>query len=326
MSMRIAVIGATGVLGRHVVPRLIERGHAVRAGVRLAALSSGQPPSGQPSGSRQSTTVQPSSLQSSSPHAAALEAAGAELCPADILAGPSLAPLVAGCEVVLHLATVIPTSGAAPDWAPNDRVRREGTRLLLEAAQRAGARRIVAQSIAMLHASAVGTGAVGTGTGAGDSWVTEDSPFPAVLPTHRSALDLETLVRAAPLDWCILRGALFYGPGTGRDEAWRQAARAGSLRLPGDGSGYLSLIHVADMARAVVAAVEALARRAVYLVADNEPVTARELFGFIARQAGASPPAAGGAIPLGSFRVSNAKARRELGWEPAYPTYRAGMA
>lgn len=288
LPLRIAVIGATGVLGRQVVPRLIERGHIVRAGVRDGSES------------RARTGV--------------LAAVGAELHRADILDGGSLEPFLAGCEAVLHLATAIPKPGAAPDWGPNDRVRREGTGLLLEAARRAGVRCIVAQSIAMLHG------------GSGERWVAEDDALPPVPPHLRSALDLEAQVRASALDFRILRGALFYGPDTGRDAAWRQAARACTLRLPGDGSGYLSLIRVTDMARAVVVATESSVQRATYLVADDQPATYRELFSFLARAEGVALPEPGAAALLGSFRVSNAKARRELGWEPAYPTYRAGLA
>jgi nucleoside-diphosphate-sugar epimerase len=282
--MRIAVIGANGVLGRHVVPRLIERGHSVRAGVRDESKG------------------------------IILALAGAEVMRADILDGDSLLPLVSGCEAVLHLATAIPRPGQPQDWTRNDRVRSEGTGLLLKAARRAGVRRIVAQSVAMIHA------------GSGDTWVSEDSPFPPVEPRLRTAVELEAQVRESGTEHCILRGGLFYGPGTGREDAWREAARAGTLRLPEDGGDYLSLIHVVDMARAMVDATVAPRPSTLYLVADNQPAPARELLTYIARQQGAGAPPAGGARWLRSFRVSNAKLRAELQWEPAYPTYRVGLA
>jgi len=282
--MRIAVIGATGVLGRNVVPRLIESGYSVRAAVRDEGKG------------------------------APLALAGAEVRRADILDGESLLPLLSGCEAVLHLATAVPRAGQPQDWTANDRVRGEGTGLLLKAARRAGVRRIVAQSVAMLHA------------GSGDAWVTEDSPLPPPDARLRTAAELESQVRESGMEHCILRGALFYGPGTGREDAWRAAARAGKLRLPGDGGDYLSLIHVVDMARAVVAAVPAPAGASLYLVADNEPVLARDLLTYAARQEGAAVPSAGGARLLRSFRVSNARLRAELKWEPAYPTFRAGLA
>ena len=90
-------------------------------------------------------------------------------------------------------------------------------------------------------------------------------------PVIQSAADMEELVRQAALAWCILRGAMFYGAGTGLEERWRQAARTGELILPGDGSDRISLIHVVDMARAVVAAVESAPAGSIYNVVDDEP-------------------------------------------------------
>lgn len=282
--MRIAVIGATGVLGRNVVPRLIERGHTVRAGVRDPE------------------------------RARFLAVMGAELCRSDILDADSLLPLVSGCEVVLHLATAVPKPGQPMDWTRNDRIRGEGTGLLIAAARAAGVQRMVAQSVAMLHG------------GSGDAWVTEESPLPPADPRLETALSLEHQVRACGMAHCLLRGGLFYGPGSGREAAWREAARAGKLRLPGDGSDYVSLIHVADMARAVVAAVTAPPPATVLLVVDDEPVTLREVLTYVAREQGVPVPRPGGSRLLGSFRASNELLRHTLNWRPLYPTFRSGLA
>ncbi len=84
---------------------------------------------------------------------------------------------------------------------------------------------------------------------------------------------MEALVRQSALEWCILRGALFYGAGAGLEDEWRQAARHGELIVPGDGSDRISLIHVVDMARAVVAAVESAPPGSIYNVVDDEPPT-----------------------------------------------------
>lgn len=282
VRMRILVVGATGVLGRQVVPRLSERGHAVRAVVRRAE----QGP--------------------------ALEAAGAEVVQGDILDRGSLLMAAAGCEATIHIATAIPR-GPGGDWSRNDRIRREGTSNLLAAAAAQGVRRYVQQSIVMLYGD----------TGA--SLVDENAPLQP-RPVIQSAADMEELVRQSALEWCILRGALFYGAGAGLEDEWRQAARRGELLLPGDGSDRISLIHVVDMARAVVAAVESAPAGSIYNVVDDEPPAYAGLYAYVAAQEGVAPPAAGGARVRQSFACSNAKIKRELGWQPAYPTYRSGLA
>jgi len=80
-------------------------------------------------------------------------------------------------------------------------------------------------------------------------------------PLIQSTLAMVNLVKESKLDWCILRGGVFYGPGTGTEEGWRKAAGTGSLRLPGDGSGFISHVLVFDMARPVVLAAEQVAPR-----------------------------------------------------------------
>lgn len=278
--MKAVVFGGTGVLGRQVVPRLIERGHAVRVVARAPARA----------------------------HAAA--ALGAELCLGDILDVESVERAVAGMDVALHLATAIPKAGGVTDWTLNDRIRREGTRHLLAACARAGCRRYLQQSIAFL-------------CGDGDRPADEGAPL-AENAFLQSTHDMEALVRGSSLDWCLVRGGVFYGPDTFED-GWRSTARAGLLALPGDGAARLSLVHAIDMARAVVLAVEAAASGAIYHAVDDEPVSYRTLFGHIAALTGGPPPAAGGEPFLPGFAAANARIKRELGWTPAYPTYRSGL-
>ena len=280
--MRILVVGATGVLGRQVIPRLVERGHTVRAVVR-----------------RQE-------------QAGLLEASGAEAVQGDILDVASLMTAAVGCQAAVHIATAIPR-GPGGDWSRNDRIRREGTANLLAAAAAQRVRRYVQQSIVMLYGD--------TGSTVVDETVPLQ-PGPAI----QSAAAMETLVRASPLEWCILRGALFYGAGAGLEDEWRQAARHGELVVPGDGSDRISLIHVVDMARAVVVAVESAAPGSIYNVVDDEPPTYTTLYAYVAAQEGVPPPAAGGPRVRQSFACSNGKLKRELGWQPAYPTYRSGLA
>ena len=280
--MRIAVIGATGVLGAHTVPRLIERGHAVHAlGTRPGALRR-------------------------------LEALGARPFVGSILDKRSLLPALAGCDAALHLATAVPRPGEKPDWARNDLIRREGTACMIEACRESQVARYVQQSIAMLNADP------------GRGWSDESSPI-FTAPAWQSAADMEAMVRAPDLDWRIVRGGLFYGPGTGREAMWRELARRGELTIPGDGGDFVSLVHVADMAEAVVLAAENDSGRFVVDAVDDEPVTYADLFRCIAAAEGAPEPGAGGPAALPSFRVRNANAKRRLGWAPFYRTYRSSL-
>lgn len=276
--MKVLVLGATGVLGRSVVPRLIERGHTVRAVVRSAE------------------------------QVTALCRLGIEAVPGDILDPESLSTAAPGCDAALHLATAIPRAGG--DWSRNDLVRRDGTRNLLAAAARAGIRRYVQQSIIFLYGD--------RGVQIADE-TTPLSPAPFI----QSAADMEGMVRASSLDWSILRGGAFYGPGTDQENAWFEKARTGQLFLPGDGEGLISLIHVADMARAVVLAMESAPPQSIYNVVDDLPVTYWELYGFVAARLGAADPAPGGPAAR-SLGCSNERLRA-LGWNPAYPTYRSGL-
>lgn len=280
--MRILVVGATGVLGRNVIPRLLERGHEVRAVARRAE------------------------------QVEALRRLGVDARPGDILEEASLEAASQPCDAALHLATAIPRASQPADWSLNDRVRREGTRNLLAAAAQAGARRYLQQSIIFAYGDH------------GQQVIDEDTPLQPT-PRIQSTADMEALVQASSLDWCILRGGSFYGPGTGRVEDWRSRAQEGHLRLPGDGEALLSLIHVVDMARAVVLAVEQAPAGSIYHVVDDAPVSYRVLYDYIAAQLGAAAPAPGGS-PVASQGCSNARIKAALGWAPAYPTYRSGLA
>lgn len=278
--MLVLVVGATGVLGRQVLPRLVERGHTVRAVVRRAE------------------------------QAAQLQRVGIDARLGDILDAESLQAAAAGCDAALHLATAIPKTGSERDWGRNDRIRREGTQNLLAAARTHGVTRYVQQSITFIYGTQ------------NDRVADEETP----LQSTASAVDMEGFVRASGLSWCILRGGAFYGPGTDQEATWRQDAAQGTLRLPGDGEGWISLIHVVDIARAVVLATEQTTSGTLYNVVDDTPVRYRELFGHIAAQAGGPQPAPGGAAGLSSLACSNRRIKAELGWQPAYPSYRSGLA
>ena len=127
------------------------------------------------------------------------------------------------------------------------------------------------------------------------------------------------------MDWVILRGGLFYGPGTGFDDDWFGRARAGKLRLPGDGHRYVSLVHIQDMAAATVATIARWPSRQALIVADDGPARWREVLEYVTTNAGAEPPQPGGPTGFPSFRVRNARAREALAWAPFYPSYREGL-
>jgi nucleoside-diphosphate-sugar epimerase len=287
MNARIAVLGATGVYGRHLVPRLIAAGYRVRALAR-----------------------RPES-------AASAAACGAEIAVADIFDEASLRAGLAGCEVALNLATSLPAPGEQGDYAKNDQLRREGTPIFVRACREAGVTRILQQSIAMTHA------------GGGDQWADETTFHPpgegiagAAIAAVRA---MEAAVVESDLDWVILRGALFYGPGTGFDDDWFARARAGKLRLPAEGNDYVSLVHIADMAAATVAAIRRWPSRQALIVADDCPAPWRDVLTYVCVVAGSDPPQPGGRASMPSFRVKNAHARELLGWEPAYRDYREGL-
>jgi nucleoside-diphosphate-sugar epimerase len=242
-------------------------------------------------------------------------ACGAEVRVADLFdAEPLRIALVAA--VCVNLATSLPGPSGRGDFETNDRMRRDGTPLLVEACRSAGVGRLLQQSIAMV-------GAAGE-TLADESAVFEPEGDDVTARAIRATLAMEQAVRASALDRVILRGGLFYGPGTGFDEDWFARAAAGRLRLPGDGAGFVSLVHIADMAAATVATLEGWPSRQTLIVVDDMPARWREEFGYIAALAGAAPPQPGGRIGFPSFRMSNRRARD--GWMgPRYADYRSGL-
>jgi nucleoside-diphosphate-sugar epimerase len=231
-----------------------------------------------------------------------------ELRRADIFDRPALVGLLAGCDAAVNLATSVPRPGGRGDWVANDRIRREGTANLLAACTQAGTPVLVQQSVAMLHCCA------------DDRPQSEDDPIEGYA-TIASAFDMEVLARAAPLDVRLVRGALFYGAGSGREAQWLSEAGNPSFRIPGDGGAWHSFVHVHDYAAALLAVLENGRPRSAYIACDDRPMRLRELYACVAARAGVAQPACGGPQRLRSFRVSNAKLRA-LGWQPSRPELR----
>lgn len=288
MQERIGVIGANGVYARHLLPRLAQAGYPTTALVRRPEA------------------------------AGAARACGATVKVADIFDEASMTVAFEGCAVAINLATSLPGPSGRGDFAANDRLRVEGGTKFLRACKAAGVRRVIQQSIGFVNAS-------------GDArWSDEAFVFAPVSDTVATraiaaALSMEEGVRASGLDWAILRGGLFYGPGTGFDDGWFARAAAGKLRVPGDGSSYVSLVHITDMARATIAALGKWPSRETLIVCDDEPAQWRELFGFIAACVGQEAPTAGAPEGFPSFRLKNARAKQLLDWQPMYSSYRQGL-
>jgi nucleoside-diphosphate-sugar epimerase len=247
--------------------------------------------------------------------------------------GVRRAMVEAAPEVVVHQLTDLPQEFSMRySYGATSELRTRGTANLLAGAQSAGARRFVSQSIAFMYEPT------------GDLVKDEESPtltgldsdfgtaVDAVLETERKT------TRTDGIDGLVLRYGFFYGPGTWYARGTKLAETVRKRRFPivGDGGGVFSYIHIDDAAAATVAAVERGAP-GIYNVVDDEPSPMHEWLPGFAEAIGAKPPrrvplwlaklvAKGNATMATSMRgASNAKAKRELQWEPRYPSWRQGF-
>jgi nucleoside-diphosphate-sugar epimerase len=284
--MKIFVVGATGVLGRLLMPLFLQKGYIVRA------------------------------LARSNEKARALELAGVEAVQGDLLEAGTVKRLpetMKGCDSVVHIATAIPliSDSSRPGvWETTARLRTEGTQALLSSTLAVGAQRYIQQSIVLAYPDG------------GDRWLDESTPFDA--SPKRAAVNgpvsaMEEMVRAiAPeqLHWCILRGGSFVGPETMQDEQLAMV-RVGQWIVPCDGSNYLSLINVADMA-AAVAALESAPPASIFNIVD-EPIRNGDYCDHLADLLEAPhPPRDLGKRCPRSLRCRNQAARTALGWTPIH--------
>jgi len=265
----------------------------------------------------------------------AIRAAGAEAAVVDGLDAIGVGEVVAKAEpeVVIHQMTAL--SGDfdlrhfARTFATTNELRTTGLDNLLAAAQAAGARRIIAQSFAGFPT-----------VKSGGPVKTEDDPYDPNPPADmRSALEaikyLERTVVAAPLEGIVLRYGPLYGPGS--SDVMVDIVKRRQMPVVGNGAGVWSFLHVQDAASAAVAALDRGAP-GIYNVADDEPAPVSVWLPVLAKSVGAKPPwrvpAWLGRLMAGEAAVSlmtqvrgasNAKAKRELGWAPAWPTWRDGF-
>jgi len=308
--VKVFIAGSTGAMGKILVPLLLECGHEV------VALS------------RTSRKVRE------------LEALGARVAVADALDRDGLATAIrrAEPEVIVHQLTALTGVGnfrkLDKEFALTNRLRTEATDTMLAAARQVGARRFIAQSFCGWPFAREG-GLVKT---------EEDSLDPSPPTNFSATLEAiryleETVRRTEDLQAVALRYGIFYGPGTAiaRDGPIVELVRKRRMPIVGDGAGIWSFIHVHDAARATV---EAVSRGApgIYNIVDDEPAPASSWLPFLANVLGARPPwrvpvwlgrlaiGDGGVSMMTKIRGgSNAKAKRELGWQPIHPTWRRGF-
>jgi nucleoside-diphosphate-sugar epimerase len=308
--MRVFVAGASGAIGRQLVPRLVAAGHEVHGMTRSESKR------------------------------ALLSELGAVPVVADALDPDAVAAAVAEAkpDVIVHQLTSLTGVQRFTERAaePTNRLRTDGTDNLLSAGHAVGVRRFVAQGVA-------GFGAYGR---SGAPVKTEADPLdPSPPPEFRETLAALRHLEAAVLgarwtDGIVLRYGVFYGPGTALAQGEEQFEMVRKRKLPvvGDGGGVWSFVHIADAAEATVAAIEH-GTRGVYNVVDDDPAPVAEWLPALARTLGAKKPMrvprfvgrmfageAGVAMMTEIRGASNAKAKRELGWRPAHPSWRQGFA
>jgi nucleoside-diphosphate-sugar epimerase len=309
--MKVFVAGATGALGRQLVPRLVAGGHEVVGMTRSADKRD------------------------------AVRALGARPVVADALDPEAVASAVAEAnpEVIVHQLTALPGSLDVRhfdrDFAATNRLRTEATDHLLAGARAIGVRRLVAQSYAGWPFAR-----------SGGSVKTEEDPLdPDPAQQMSKTLDAiryleEAVTTADRIEGVVLRYGGFYGPGTslGRDGEQIESIRKRKFPVVGDGGGVWSFVHIEDAAEATVAAVEH-GRRGIYNIVDDDPAPVAQWLPAIAAASGAKPPRhvprwigrllAGEAATVMMTEVrgaSNAKAKRELDWQPRHPSWREGFA
>jgi nucleoside-diphosphate-sugar epimerase len=300
--MKVFVAGATGAIGRPLVTHLREAGHEVAGMTR------------------------------SEERAEALRAAGAEAVVADAFDAGAVRDAIeqARPDVVINELTDLDrplNPRRYAEWLEGtNRLRKEGTRNLIEAARAAGARRFISQSVAFAYDFQPGT-------------KTEGSPLMGAEGGDMSGAirELETQTLDAP-GGIVLRYGFFYGPGTSYDTGGQQIEMIKKRQMPivGGGRGYFPFVHVDDAASATAAAVDR-GSSGVYNVVDDEPAPGHDWIPYVAGLVGAREPrripvfiarTAAGRMAAMATRlqpVSNAKAKAELGWQPQYASWRDGF-
>jgi nucleoside-diphosphate-sugar epimerase len=295
--MRVFVSGATGVIGRRVVPLLLTQGLSVTALARS-----------------------PEARQR-------LEQLGATCVAVDLFDVEALKRAAAGHDAMINLATHMPSSTwkmlFRHAWRLNDRIRSEGVANIVEASLGCGIRTPIRESFAPTYPDC------------GNRWIDEETPLaPAIY--NKTVLDAERSVTRFSGDGrtgVVLRFAAFYGPDAIQVQSYISGLRKGWAALPGGPDRYISSISHDDAATAVAAALKAPA--GAYTVADDEPVRRAVFFASLAENLGLRPPrflpswttsllGSVGETAARSLRLSNRKLKNATNWGPQFPSVREG--
>jgi 2-alkyl-3-oxoalkanoate reductase len=298
--MRVLVVGASGAIGRYLIPQLAERGHQV-TGTSRSAAKAGQ-----------------------------LRMLGAEPMVLDVLDAGAAGTVVAAArpDAIIYQATALTGQGFSRNmdrgFAPTNDLRTKGTDILLTAAREKGVPRFIAQSFAPFRYAHTG----GPVKDESDPLVAD--PPPSARLSFGAMAHVDQAVTAA--GGIALRYGGFYGD----EDAMVRAVRKRQFPLIGDGGGVMSFIHLDDAAAATVLALDAEGP-AIFNITDDEPAPMRDWLPALAAAAGAKPPyhvpAWLGGLLMGKTLTmmtqargaSNAKAKKELGWTLRYPTWRTGF-
>jgi nucleoside-diphosphate-sugar epimerase len=292
--MKIFLAGGTGVIGTRALPALVAAGHEVTAVARSDAKAD------------------------------LVRSLGGEPVTVDVFDADAVRVAVVGHEVVINLATSIPSltkAARSSAWTTNERLRREASNHLVDGALHAGAVRYVQESIAFPYADN------------GDQWIDEDHPVDHVGPFSGAGEAEAAAARFAEHGGAgvALRFAQFYAPEAAHTIAFNTTVRRRLNPFVGAPEAYSSFIHAEDAGSAVVAALRAPS--GIYNVADDEPLTREEAGQIVAEALGVKPPHAlpkvvraatpgVGKLLMRSLRVSNRRFKEATGWTPAHPSIR----
>jgi nucleoside-diphosphate-sugar epimerase len=286
--MKIAVVGATGVLGQNLVPLLQKHGYEVLALVRSI---------------KKAKKVLPPRI---------------EIAEYDLLSADKknkLSELLKDSGCVVHIATAIPSDFNKPGaWDANNKLRTEGTEKLIDASIKAGVKRYIQQSIVMAYSDG------------GDEWINEEHPLDETPDRELicgPVIEMENLVKNIPenkMDWFILRGGIFVGPGTFQEKTMHDLKKGLNI-VTGDGENFVSFVHVADMADAILKTIENEEADLILNIVD-QPVKQIEYLKELSQKIETITPVQNKKLPTPpSFRCSNLRARYVINWKPNHNIY-----